>query len=215
MTTALPDFSRQPLKDTNLECLKKSPQEPGNFQNMFQIKPKTQVIFVMVFFTLLVVSVVLPCCPLGSNERILFYYPGRQDGEQSSEYAIRAFPHTLANLCFMGMRLDLDSGFPQKLLFRYEDGFWVFLGVAETIVGQLLCCGVGIVQCLFNLLYYVIGVRNTKKPPGFFEITRFLPELSGNFKIFLFTVIHREIIILSPSLPLFFFLSFFFVCIIY
>ena len=23
----------------------------------------------------------------------------------------------------------------------------------------------GIVQCLFNLLYYVIGVRNTKKPP--------------------------------------------------
>ena len=42
---------------------------------------------------------------------------------------------------------------------------WVFLGVAETIVSSLLCCGVGIVQCLFNLLYYVIGVRNTKKPP--------------------------------------------------
>ena len=41
----------------------------------------------------------------------------------------------------------------------------VFLGVAETIVSSLLCCGVGIVQCLFNLLYYVIGVRNTKKPP--------------------------------------------------
>ena len=45
--------------------------------------------------------------------------------------------------------------------------FWVFLGVAETIVSSLLCCGVGIVQCLFNLLYYVIGVRNTKKPPMF------------------------------------------------
>ena len=44
---------------------------------------------------------------------------------------------------------------------------WVFLGVAETIVCSLLCCGVGIVQCLFNLLYYVIGVRNTKKPPIF------------------------------------------------
>ena len=41
----------------------------------------------------------------------------------------------------------------------------MFLGVAETIVSSLLCCGVGIVQCLFNLLYYVIGVRNTKKPP--------------------------------------------------
>ena len=42
---------------------------------------------------------------------------------------------------------------------------WVFLGVAETIVSSLLCCGVGIVQGLFNLLYYVIGVRNNKKPP--------------------------------------------------
>ena len=31
-----------------------------------------------------------------------------------------------------------------------------FLGVAQTIVGSLLCCGVGFVQCLFNLLYYVI-----------------------------------------------------------
>ena len=67
----------QPLKDANLECLKKSAQEAGDFQNMFQIKPKTQIIFVIVFITLLVVSVVLPCCPLGSNERILFYYLGR------------------------------------------------------------------------------------------------------------------------------------------
>ena len=32
----------------------------------------------------------------------------------------------------------------------------VFLGVAENIVGSLLFCGVGIVQCLFNLLYDVI-----------------------------------------------------------
>ena len=31
-----------------------------------------------------------------------------------------------------------------------------FLAVAETIVGLLLCYGVMIVQCLFNLLYYVI-----------------------------------------------------------
>ena len=67
----------QPLNDGNLECLKKTPQEAGDFQNMFQIKPKTQIIFVIVFITLLVVSVVLPCCPLGSNERILLYYPGR------------------------------------------------------------------------------------------------------------------------------------------
>ena len=34
---------------------------------------------------------------------------------------------------------------------------WVYLGVAEAIVGSLLCCGGGhFVQCLFNHLYYVI-----------------------------------------------------------
>ena len=32
----------------------------------------------------------------------------------------------------------------------------MFPGFAVTIVGSLLCCGVGIVQCLFSLLYYVI-----------------------------------------------------------
>ena len=32
----------------------------------------------------------------------------------------------------------------------------MFVGAAEKIVGLLLCCGVGIVQCLFNLFYYVI-----------------------------------------------------------
>ena len=32
----------------------------------------------------------------------------------------------------------------------------VFLGVAETIVGWPVCCYVGIVQSLFNFLYYVI-----------------------------------------------------------
>ena len=53
---------------------------------------------------------------------------------------------------------------------RLKGDFRVFLGVAETIVSSLLCCGVGIVQCLFNLLYYVIGVRNTKKPPDFIHV---------------------------------------------
>ena len=32
----------------------------------------------------------------------------------------------------------------------------VFLGVAEAIVSWLLFCGLGNVQRLFNLLYYVI-----------------------------------------------------------
>ena len=31
---------------------------------------------------------------------------------------------------------------------------YVFLGVAKSIVGKLLCFGVGIVECLFNLLKY-------------------------------------------------------------
>jgi len=33
----------------------------------------------------------------------------------------------------------------------------MFLGVVKTIVGSLLCCGVGIVQCHFNLLYCAIN----------------------------------------------------------
>ena len=49
-----------------------------------------------------------------------------------------------------------------------NDKTWVFLGVAETIIGLLLCCGVDIVQCLFNLLYYVIWWLHLKltKPAG-------------------------------------------------
>ena len=41
--------------------------KPGDFQNMVQIKPKRLIIFVMVFFTLLVVSVVLSCCSFSSK----------------------------------------------------------------------------------------------------------------------------------------------------
>ena len=29
--------------------------------------------------------------------------------------------------------------------------------VAETIAGLLLCCGVGTAQCLFNIVYTLIG----------------------------------------------------------
>ena len=45
----------------------------------------------------------------------------------------------------------------------------MFLGVAESVAGSLLCYGVGIVQCLFNILYTSIGdkklVCNTNKLP--------------------------------------------------
>ena len=33
----------------------------------------------------------------------------------------------------------------------------MFLGVAESVAGSLLCYGVGIVRCLFNILYTSIG----------------------------------------------------------
>ena len=85
----------QPIKDANLECLKKSPQEPGDwdlkpgdFQNMCQIKPKTLIIFFMVFFTLLMVSVVLPCCSFGSNETKGFCFTIQADRTASSKVSM-------------------------------------------------------------------------------------------------------------------------------
>ena len=71
----------------------------------------------MIFFTLfIVVSVVLSCCFFGRSEKILFYYPGRQDGKQSSEYAIRFFP-----LC-VGIGLRLPPKIRLILFVHYEDG---------------------------------------------------------------------------------------------
>ena len=53
------------------------------------------------------------------------------------------------------------------LVFYGGRGGGLFLGVAETIVGLLLCCIMGIVQCLFNLTSFLViaPVRNNKKLP--------------------------------------------------
>ena len=48
----------------------------------------------------------------------------------------------------------------------------LFLSVVETIVCFVLFCGVGIIECLFNLLHYIINLvivyntenNNTKNP---------------------------------------------------
>ena len=40
-----------------------------------------EIYFAMVFFTLQVVPVVFSCCYFGSDEKILFYYPGWWDGK--------------------------------------------------------------------------------------------------------------------------------------
>ena len=42
---------------------------------------------------------------------------------------------------------------------------WVFLGVAETIAGSLLFCSGSNVQCLFNLLYYIIWLLHQSTTP--------------------------------------------------
>ena len=83
---------------------------------MCQIKPKRQNNFVMIFFTLFVVVSVVPSCFFfGGSEKIPFYYPGLQDGEQSSEYAIRLSP----------LYVGIGLGFPPKirliLFVHYED----------------------------------------------------------------------------------------------
>ena len=77
------------LNHANLECLKQMPQKPGDlkredFQNMCQIKPKKQIIFVVIFFT----SIGQWVAKLGCH---------------------KAFPQNLANLWFMGIRIELDS----------------------------------------------------------------------------------------------------------
>ena len=84
------------LNHENLECLKQIPPKPGDlkredFQNMCQVQPKKQIIFVMIFFT-----------PIGQWVAKLGCH--------------KAFPQTLANLWLMGIRMELDSlRFPDSL----------------------------------------------------------------------------------------------------
>ena len=115
--------------------------KPGDFQNMYQRKPKRQIIFVTVFFTLLVGGL---CCTL-----LLFFRQWWKDSLSLSTFmgwrvanceCYKAFTKTLENLCFSGIRLELDSAFPPKLDWNNSS----------------------------------------------FSRLRFLPESSGNFKIFWF-----------------------------
>ena len=57
-----------------------------------------------------------------------------------------------------------------KLFFCFL--WWLFLGVVETIVGLLLCCSVSTVQCISNVLYYVISasIPNSKKLPLWLDL---------------------------------------------
>ena len=95
---------------------KKSPPKLGDFQNKRQIEPKTQIIFVMVIilYTLLVVSVLLLCLALVG--RFCFTMSKLIRWQVAKWVCYIGFPTDLiANLRFMGMRLELDSGFSWKL----------------------------------------------------------------------------------------------------
>lgn len=110
--------------------------------------PKRQIIFVTVFFTLLVGGL---CCTL-----LLLFRQWWKDSLSLSTFmgwrvanceCYKAFTKTLEHLCFSGIRLELDSAFPQKLDWNNS-----------SIISRL----------------------------------RFLPELSGNFKIFLICFLEQS-----------------------
>ena len=63
---------------------------------------------------------------------------------------------------------NLGSKFHLQGIQNPESTAWspetrMILGVVETIIGLLLCCGVGIAQFLFNRRLVVAPVRITKK----------------------------------------------------
>ena len=63
---------------------------------MCQIKPKRQIISCMVFFILLVASVVLSCSSFGSDEKILFPQPGNSTASSQMRMLCKAFPTDLS-----------------------------------------------------------------------------------------------------------------------
>lgn len=109
----LPLQTFQTLNPANLEGLKNSPPKyitSKILQNIRQVKPKRQNIFVVVFFTQCKWSL-LYSLVLAAARRFCFTI--QIDRTASGE--VRAFPQTLANLHFTGMRLELASSFPPKL----------------------------------------------------------------------------------------------------
>ena len=80
----------QPLNHANLECLKqkasKNPEIGTSNLEIFKIciKENQKGRLFLSLYSLpywLVVSVVLSCCSLGSDEKILFHHPHSWDGE--------------------------------------------------------------------------------------------------------------------------------------
>ena len=62
-------------------------------------------------------------------------------------------------------RLGKNNWIFKSGLYHTKAENWVFLGVAETIVGSHLCCRGSNVHCLFNLLYYIIWLLHQSTTP--------------------------------------------------
>ena len=68
--------------------------------------------------------------------------------------------------------MDYGSHVVDSEFYAAESGFhahagfqsWVFLGIAKAILSSLFSLGVCIVQCLFNLVYYVTDVVIAPSP---------------------------------------------------
>ena len=84
--------------------------QPGDFEIMCQIKPKRQIIFVLVFFALVVVSVLLSCCSFGRNEKILFY---SSIGRRVAKWI--GFSTDLSEPMLYGNEVGIGLRFPPKI----------------------------------------------------------------------------------------------------
>ena len=73
------------------------------------------------------------------------------------EYAVQTIGQWNTDMILKSL-FSPNRGQSSKFTLNLKNGpmhvkVWVFLGVARTMVGTLLWCGMWIVQCLFNLLY--------------------------------------------------------------
>ena len=94
---------------------KQSHPKPGDFQNKCQIEPKTQIICVMVYSVYPFNGLCLVAL-LALVRRFCFTISKLRRRRVAKWVCYMGFPTGLiANLRFMGMRLELDSGFPWKL----------------------------------------------------------------------------------------------------
>ena len=74
----------------------------------------------------------------------MFFFCGRHL-KLSHKFSIKPFPWSLPSKSLKPVLYDKHLSLSSQISLT-----GVFLDVAETIVGLLLCCSVGIVQCIFN-----------------------------------------------------------------